>query len=201
MGVSAKLISVIGPPAVGKTTLAEWFAGVLPAAFIREDYAGNPFLADSYTGDRQACLPAQLYYLMSRVSQLSRTAWPTDGAVVSDYGFCQDRIYAAAKLDADELALYDQLAGRLDGLVVAPSVVVHLDASVATLQARIAARGRQFERAMDEAFLSQIRRSYDNIDGELGCPVIRVDCEVVDLLSPADRRGVLEQVKSVLGKL
>lgn len=196
--MSAKLISIIGPPAVGKTTLAEWLAAVLPAAFIREDYAGNPFLADSYTGDRQACLPAQLYYLMSRVSQLSRAAWPADGAAVSDYGFCQDRIYAAAKLDAGELALYDQLAGRLAGLVTAPSVVVHLDASVATLQSRIAARGRPFERAMDEAFLSQIRRSYDNIDGALACPVIRIDCDAADLLSPAPRRGVLEQVKSKL---
>lgn len=200
MVLTARLISVIGPPAVGKTTLAEWLAGELPAELIGEDYAGNPFLADSYTGDRQACLPAQLYYLMSRVSQLSRAAWPADGLMVSDYGFCQDRIYAAIKLDADELALYDQLAARLAGLVVAPSVVIHLDASVAALQSRIAARGRQFERAMDEAFLSQIRGSYDNIEADLDCPVIRVDCDAADLLASPGRDSVLKQVQAVLQK-
>lgn len=198
--MTARLISVIGPPAVGKTTLAEWLAGAVPAELVREDYAGNPFLADSYTGDRQACLPAQLYYLMSRVSQLSRGAWPAEGLLVSDYGFCQDRIYAAIKLDDDELALYDQLAARLAGLVVAPSMVVHLDASVATLQSRIAARGRPFERAMDEAFLSQIRGSYDNIEGVLPCPVIRVDCDAADLLASPGRDSLLKQVQAALQK-
>lgn len=196
--MSARLVSIIGPPAVGKTTLAEWFAAAMPARFVREDFAGNPFLADSYTGDRQACLPAQLYYLISRVSQLARTGWPDEGAAVSDYGFCQDRIYAGIKLDADELALYEQLADRLTGLVVSPSVVVHLDAPVATLQSQIVARGRLFERAMDEAFLWRIRRCYNNIDGELPCPVIRVDCDAVDLLSPDVRRQLLEQVQSML---
>jgi len=198
MAVSAKLISVIGPPAVGKTTLAEWLAAVMPAVFLREDFAGNPFLADSYMGDRKACLPAQLYYLMSRVGQLSRAAWPGEGLVVSDYGFCQDRIYAVIKLDADELALYDQLASRLAELVVAPSVVIHLDASVATVRARIASRGRRFEQGMDEAFLSRIRRSYDKIEDELTCPVIRIDCDEVDLLSPGARRRLLEQAAAKL---
>ena len=73
-------------------------------------------------------------------------------------------------------------------------------ATVGNLVVGILAKTAQFERAMDDAFLSQIRRSYDNIEAELTCPVIRVDCEAVDLLSPGARRGVLEQVKSVLGK-
>ena len=196
--MTAPLVSVIGPPAVGKTTLAEWLAAAMPARLVREDFAGNPFLADSYTGSRHACLPAQLYYLISRVGQLSRAGWPGDGAVVSDYGFCQDRIYAAMKLDADEFALYDQLAGRLGGLVVPPSVVIHLDASVETLKSRIVARGRAFERAMDEGFLSQIRRGYDNIEAELPCPVIRADCNAVDVLDLCARRRLLEQVRSRL---
>jgi len=196
--VTASLISVIGPPAVGKTTLAEWLAAAMPAMLIRENFADNPFLADSYTAGRQICLPAQLHFLISRVGQLSRAGWPADGAVVTDYGFCQDRIYAAMKLDAGELALYDQLAARLGGLVVAPSVVIHLDASVGTLKSRIVARGRVFERAMDEAFLSHMRRAYDNIDAELPCPVIRADCDTVDLLLPRARRRLLQQVRSRL---
>ena len=68
--MSAALISIIGPPAVGKTTLAALLAAKLPAELIREDYAGNPFLADSYAGSEQARLPGQLYFLLSRVGQL-----------------------------------------------------------------------------------------------------------------------------------
>ncbi|RKY23662.1 MAG: deoxynucleoside kinase, partial [Planctomycetota bacterium] len=41
--MAAKLISIIGPVAVGKTTLAECLAAQLPAEILYEDYAGNPF--------------------------------------------------------------------------------------------------------------------------------------------------------------
>ena len=118
--MSAKLISIIGPPAVGKTTLACCLADDMPASLIREDYQGNPFLVESYLGSPEACLPAQIHFLMSRVGQLALAAWPAEGLVVSDYGFCQDHIYAAAKLSADELRLYDRLARRLGRLADSP---------------------------------------------------------------------------------
>ena len=45
--MAATLISIIGPPASGKTTLAESLCADLEAELVREDYAGNAFLADS----------------------------------------------------------------------------------------------------------------------------------------------------------
>ena len=122
--MSATLISIIGPPAVGKTTLAEGLSTELPGELIYEDYEGNPFLADSYTGGGDACLPAQLYYLMSRVKQLALAAWPVEGRFISDYGFCQDRIFAERRLGADDLKLYRRVARRVEGLVKGPDVLL-----------------------------------------------------------------------------
>ena len=64
-------------------------AGEMGAKIVYEDFEGNPFLAASYTGEVDAALPSQIFYLMSRVTQLSQWTWPHEGLVVTDYGFCQ----------------------------------------------------------------------------------------------------------------
>jgi deoxyadenosine/deoxycytidine kinase len=196
--MTASLISIIGPPAAGKTTLAQALCADLGATLILEDYAGNPFLADSYVGKAEARLPGQLCFLMSRVGQLSIASWPEAGIVVSDYGFCQDGVYAKARLSADEFRLYRRLATRMEGLVHGPQIVIHLDASEATLLNRIAARGRDFETVMDRTFLSAMREAYKTLVGEIGCPVLAIDCDGVDLREPAARAKIVQRVQELL---
>lgn len=194
----AKLISIIGAPASGKTTLAERLSAELPAALIREDYAGNPFLAESYVGQPQARLPGQMYFLMSRVGQLSMLNWPDEGLAVSDYGFCQDRIFARQRLSADDMRLYDRLARRVEGLVRPPDVMIHLDAAVETLMERIALRGREFEHAMDGSFLAAMCEAYKHASAEQACPVITVNCDATDLRRDAPRAELVERVRQAL---
>jgi len=193
--MTARLISVIGPPASGKTTLAELLAEDMPAELLREDYEGNPFLADSYAGPEEARLPAQLFYLLSRVRQLSRATWPDEGLLVSDYGFCQDRLYATQRLAADELTAYDSVHAHLARRVHRPDVLVHLDARPATLLERIARRGRAFERAMTRAFLEDMRAAYDEVVASASCPVVRVDGETVDVRRPDERAKIIEEIR------
>ena len=194
----AKLISVIGPPAVGKTTLAEHLAADLPADLICEDWAGNPFLAESYAGDERARLPGELYFLISRAGQLLRLSWPGDGLRVSDYGFCQDRIFAGVRLNGRDMELYDRLAARLEPLVCPPDVLVYLDAGERTLRERIARRGRDFERVMDGAFLAAMRRAYRAAAAGAACPVLRVDCDAVDVGGAAARADLVRRVRESL---
>ncbi|MDP6637309.1 MAG: deoxynucleoside kinase [Phycisphaerae bacterium] len=196
--MSAPLISIIGAPAVGKTTLAVGLAEEMCGRLICEDFEGNPFLADSYLHDREACLPAQLFFLLSRVKQLSLASWPDDGLVISDYGFCQDRIYAAAKLTEDEMSLYRRVAKRVEGLVRPASVIVHLDAPEAVLESRIAARGREYEKAMTPEFLEQMRMAYNDIDQTSGCPVIRVDTNASDVRDAEVRNELIARIRSTL---
>ncbi|MFB3893643.1 MAG: deoxynucleoside kinase [Phycisphaerae bacterium] len=196
--MSAKLISIIGPPAVGKTTLAEALAKELPAVMVREDYAGNPFLADSYAGAAEAKLPGQVYFLMSRVTQLAVATWPAEGAMVSDYGFCQDRIYARRRLGEDDYLLYDRLARRVEGLVHTPDVVVYLDAAVPTLLDRIARRGRAFESVMDGKFLQSMRDAYRTAVAQMNCAIVAVDCDKLDLRANGELAGLIRKVRQAL---
>ena len=196
--MSARLISVIGPPAVGKTTLAELLAADLPAELIREDYAGNPFLAESYVGTTTARLPSQLYFLLSRVGQLGPWAWPVEGLLISDYGYCQDRIFAATRLSRERMRLYDRLAEELDPLVRRPDLLICLDAAVETLQRRIAERGRGFEEAMTEEFLSAMRVSYHRAVAGAACEVIRLDCDSLDLRRPDARAALVGEIRGLM---
>jgi deoxyadenosine/deoxycytidine kinase len=170
----------------------------MPATLIREDYKGNPFLVESYLGSAEACLPAQMHFLMSRVGQLALAAWPAEGWVVTDYGFCQDRIYAAAKLTADELRVYDRLARRVEGLVYAPDVIVHLDAPESVLLERISVRGRRHEKVMTARFLRAMRIAYNEIDQTGNCTVIRVDCTATDFCDPHRRPELIAQIRAQL---
>ncbi|MCK4600872.1 MAG: deoxynucleoside kinase [Phycisphaerae bacterium] len=198
--MSAKLISVIGPPAVGKTTLAEQLTEAMPAELIREDYAGNPFLASSYTGSKKADLPSQLYFFMSRLKQLAQANWPIGGLFVSDYGFCQDRIYARSRLINKDYQLYDSIAQHMEGLVHPPDLIIHLDAAETTLLERIARRGREFEKSMTREFLAAMRREYNEFGQAAKCPVISLDCEKADFLDDTTRQSLLADAKSRLGE-
>jgi len=199
--MGATLISIIGLPASGKTTLAEHLAAALPGRIIYEDYAGNPFLAEAYGGNRDAALPAQLYYLLSRVKQLRASTWPTGGFVVSDYGFCQDRIYAEQQLGGADLEAYNQVARRLEALVRPPDLMVCLDASETVLLERIARRGREFEKAMTPAFLTSLRAAYGRLPARSAGTILHVDCERTDLRKEAARAPLLGRIRQALSRL
>lgn len=197
-GAQAPLLSVIGLPASGKTTLAELLAMELPAKLIREDYEGNPFLAESYCGPDAMRLPAQAFYLLSRVSQLSVAHWPARGTFVSDYGFCQDRVYASLRLCPDDLAAYEPLLARVSPLVRPPSAMVYLDADPEALIERIAIRGRSFEKAMTVDFLADMREAYNGIVEAANCPVLTVRCDEVDLRNHRPRAKLIERIRATL---
>ena len=194
----ARLVSIIGPPAAGKTTLAEGLAARLPARLVREDYAGNPFLEGSYLDRRDLALAAQLYFLYSRLGQLKRANWPAEGWVVSDYAFCQDGIYAATNLVGDDLAAYRRLAGPIGAMVRPPDVLIALAAPAAVLLERIARRGRRHERAFTAEFLDGMSRAYQEAVAAAACPVIAVDVAAVDLRRAEQQARLAAAVRDAL---
>jgi 2-amino-4-hydroxy-6-hydroxymethyldihydropteridine diphosphokinase len=194
----APLLSIIGLPASGKTTLAELLAMELPARLVREDYEGNPFLAESYTGPDEMRLPAQVFYLLSRISQLSAGHWPDKGTFVGDYGFCQDRVYAALRLSPEDFATYEVLHARVAPLVHPPKAMVYLDAEPRALLERIAVRGRSFEKAITADFLSAMRDAYNDLVKAAECPVFTVRCDEVDLRNHRPRAELIKRIRTVL---
>ena len=196
--MSAKLVSIIGPVGVGKTTLAQKLSESLPAEVIYEDYSGNPFHAPSCQGQENLWLPSQIYFINSRAKQLCNAHWPAKGIFISDYGFCQDKIFAEAKLTGRALDAYHYISAQIARIVQPPSVMIHLDASVATLQKRIADRGRDYEATFTNEFLALLRERHFDINTSENCPLIQIDCDKIDLLKPQAITEISDQIREAI---
>ncbi|MBT3278764.1 MAG: deoxynucleoside kinase [Phycisphaerales bacterium] len=194
-----KLISIMGPIGVGKTTLAEHLAEELGAELVLEDFAGNPYLADSCRGRNDLILPSQVYFLMTRARQLAREHWDSrEGLAVSDYAFCQDELYARLKLVPQELAIYRALLEPTMGLVTRPRVLIHLDAPLEVLCDRIAGRGREFESWYTEEFLAAHRQAHWDYQPPAGVKLLRVNTAESDLREDSTREKLGRMIRAVL---
>lgn len=172
MAQRLKYIAVEGPIGVGKTTLAKLLAQRLSAYLVCEVVEENPFLEKFYRDIRGYAFQTQLFFLLSRHHQLREIFQtrmimvegelvPTP-AVVSDYLFDKDRIYAALNLSEPELALYYRIYDLVKGDIPTPDLVVYLQARVEVLLARIRQRGRSFESNIDPEYLGNLSNLYNS---------------------------------------
>jgi deoxyguanosine kinase len=157
-----RYIVIEGPIGVGKTSLAKRLADTLEAEMVLEQDAQNPFLERFYKNPKAGALPAQLFFLFQRAQQLGSLKQQDMFAPrrIGDYLFEKDRLFAGLTLDAAELALYDQVASRLDVDPPRPDLVLYLQAPVETLLARIAKRGISYESGIDAPYLSRLNDAY-----------------------------------------
>jgi deoxyadenosine/deoxycytidine kinase len=157
-----RYIVIEGPIGVGKTSLAKRLAATLKCDLLLEQAEENPFLESFYRNRRQAALPTQLYFLLQRARQMEQFRHRDlfAGVNVADYLLDKDRLFAELNLNANELALYNQVAETLDLDPPKPDLVIYLQAPAPVLMKRVAARGSSSEQLIDEAYLETLGEAY-----------------------------------------
>jgi deoxyadenosine/deoxycytidine kinase len=157
-----EFIVVEGPIGVGKTSLAERLAAHLGRPRLLERAEENPFLERFYQDARAAAFPAQLYFLFQRSRQFERLKQRDlfSSGLVADFLFDKDRLFAELNLLPEELALYDEVYGRLAMEAPSPDLVVYLQAPVETLMARVRRRARLQERTLSADYLVRVSEAY-----------------------------------------
>ena len=202
-GAEPRYIVVEGPIGAGKTALAKRLAESLSAELILEEAFENPFLERFYREGKSAALPTQMFFLFSRARQMEELRQSDMFAEVrvSDYLFAKDRLFAELNLDADELALYDQIVERLGIDVPIPDLVIYLQASVDALTDRIARRGVGFENLIDRRYLERLTDVYARFfHGYNDGPLLIVNASQIDPINnEADYQRLFRQIEKTTG--
>lgn len=196
-----RYIVVEGPIGVGKTSLAKRLALEFGGELLLEQPQDNPFLASFYQNPRQYALSAQLHFLLQRARQvqdfrqddLFRSAW------VADFMIDKDRLFAQMTLNADELALYDQIYAHLTLDAPRPDLVIYLQAPVETLRARIAQRGIDYEQQIRDEYLLRLSESYTRFFHDYDdSALLTVNTQAIDLINNRDDyAAILDKIRHI----
>jgi deoxyadenosine/deoxycytidine kinase len=197
-------LAIDGPPAVGKTALADRLGTRLDAAIVLDE-TENPFLADAYAGRGGAAFQAQLFWLLARHRQQSavRQGDLFSQTTVSDYLFDKDKVYAYVSLDDNELFIYQRLYDLLARDAPAPDLVVYLQAPVEILWKRLRQRAKHDPSLAipDERYLRELTDAFNHFFFHYeASPLLVVETSQVDLGWPDEAVDeILRQVHSMTG--
>lgn len=200
-----RYIAIEGPIGAGKTSLAHRLAERWPMRTLLERPEANPFLERFYGDMPRYALPTELQFAVQRAqeAELSAQLLARGGTLVTDFIAQKSGIFARLTLGDDEWRLYQRLA---EGIACAdapvPDLVIHLQASPATLLARIAKRARAEEARISESYLRELSEAYDQFFYHYDhSPVLTVNTEHLNLLeSDTDFALLIEHIETMRGR-
>jgi deoxyguanosine kinase len=180
-------IAIEGVIGVGKTTLARLLQPAFDSELLLEVFEENPFLSDFYSDRARYAFQTQIFFLLSRYHQQRRgvTAIVASGkALISDYTFAKDALFARINLAGDELEMYKRVHEALAEKIPMPDLIVYLHASTDTLMQRIAMRDRSYERAMERDYIQQLNDAYEEFFSRPydDTPVLTIDTDPLDFV-------------------
>ncbi|GIW26384.1 deoxynucleoside kinase [Meiothermus sp.] len=198
-------IAIAGNIGSGKSTLTGLLAqryGLWP---VYEAVDENPYLADFYTDMGRWAFQSQVFFLAKRLAQHLEQINPAQH-VVQDRTIFEDAFIFAQNLWLEGhlserdwqtyLALYEGIAPALRK----PDLLIYVRASVETLQAHIARRGRAYERSIPTEYLASLNRLYEAWVGAYDLsPVLVISSDTVNYAEDEEARELMFRMLEAYG--
>ncbi|MCS6909815.1 MAG: deoxynucleoside kinase [Anaerolineales bacterium] len=196
-------LAIEGVIGVGKTSLARLLQPTFNAALMLEVFEENPFLSDFYSDRARYALQTQLFFLLSRYRQQREAPQllAEHGALIADYTFAKDALFARINLTGDELELYRRLHDALAEKILRPDLLIYLRAPTDELMRRIARRGRPYERQIEREYIRRLGEAYDEFFAAYTeSPTLIIEAAPLDYVAnPADLQFIIERIHTALG--
>lgn len=198
-------IVLAGNIGAGKSTLVELLADRLGFIPYFEPVAENPFLKDFYSDMKRWAFHSQAFFLASR-AKAHRELTTDCRSVVQDRSLYEDaevfarNLYVQGAMDSQEWATYRELYKTLASVLPPPDLVIYIRASVPTLKARIAKRGRDFESRIPDDYLEGLNTLYEEwIHGFTLSPVLTIPGDRLDFVEDShDLKAIVAAVRKRL---
>jgi deoxyadenosine/deoxycytidine kinase len=198
-------IAIAGNIGVGKSSLTGMLGERLGWEPFFEAVSDNPYLADFYQDMARWSFHSQVFFLSRRLRHHHQLL-QRPNSVVQDRTVYEDaevfacNLYRQGLMSERDYRSYRELYEVLSALLPPPDLVVYLRASVPTLMARIAQRGRPFERNIAPEYLAQLNELYEDWIGRFNlCPVLTVPSDRLDFVANSHHLDLI--VEKVLEKL
>lgn len=197
-------LAIEGVIGVGKTTLARLLQPAFKSELLLEVFEENPFLSDFYSDRSRYAFQTQLFFLLSRYRQ-QRSSVPqilSQGVdLIADYTFEKDSLFARINLSGDELNMYHRVHEALAEKIPAPNLIVYLRASTEVLMQRIAKRDRSYERNMEQGYIDELNRAYDEFFSRYykAGPTLTIESNSLDFVArPEDLKEIESRIRQAL---
>ena len=194
-----RLVLLAGNIGVGKTSLTERIGERLGWITAYESVADNPYLPDFYENMKEWAFHLQIYFLGHRADQHISLASDSESAILDRSIYEDAHIFARALHHMNNLNDRDYHAYlRLYNLVVKnlpkPDLLIHLEAPVSVLMARIRRRARNIETGITEEYLSLLKGFYNEwIEGFDLCPVLTIRSDDLDFVHKPEHLDIVVQ--------
>jgi deoxyadenosine/deoxycytidine kinase len=198
-------IAITGNIGAGKTTLSGILAKHYGWNVLYEAVEGNPYLEPFYSDMKRWAFQLQMFFLKSRFNQIleiknSSETYIQDRTVYEDAFIFAKNLCESDLLTETDYQTYKGFFELLTGLVSPPDLLIYLKADLPKLKTQIAKRGRSFEANIDDTYLQNLNKLYEEfVSGFSDCPLLVIDANNIDFVNtPKDLDYITEKIDRIL---
>ncbi len=203
-------VTICGPLASGKTSLAQILANDLLWWPIYEDLDQHPYVNDFYEDMKKQGFHLAVYFLIHALE-----LQPQIKKLIIDRSICQDwhvaehhevynyHMLEEGIIDKKDFATCEKLHRILMTHALPPDFIIYLKAETETIVSRILRRNREGENKIFSApYIDNLVKRYQSWIQTFTIPVLQIDMERYDFMyNERDKISVLEQIRDFLSKL
>ncbi len=160
-------VSIAGNIGSGKSSLTKLIADEFKWKPYYERVNDNPYLKDFYSDMKRWSFNLQVFFLSHRFKThkeilKKKSSVIQDRSIYEDVEIFAKNLHLMGKMNKRDYDNYRKLFKEMTSFLQPPDLLIYLRSSLPKLVRQIKLRGRDFEKNLDESYLSRLNDSYED---------------------------------------